>query len=238
MTTRYATSDAVRLNFGRIESLETRIRWVIAGTALADVVGEGECDAMVQTMFDPSVLAPETIRRLSRLEYDQLVRLGVFEDERIELLRGLLVTMSPQGGPHATITSWLVQHFAIALGMSFDVRGHSPYAAGDDSEPEPDISISARSTGLEHPSTSLLVIEVADSSIRKDREVKSTIYAEAGVEEYWIVDISGAELAVEVHTGPSARGYRRIEILRDGDVLRPTQLPEIALPVTELPWDR
>jgi len=194
---------------------------------------------MVQTMFDPSVLAPETIRRLSRREYDQLVALGVFEDERIELLRGLLVTMSPQGGPHATITSWLVQRLGITLGMDYDVRGHSPYAAGDDSEPEPDVSVSRRSAGvLEHPSTSLLVIEVAESSLRKDREVKATIYAEAGVGEYWIVDLSGPQLAVEVHTGPSARGYQRIEILRDGDVLRPSQLPSIALPVADIPWNR
>ena len=108
----------------------------------------------------------------------------------------------------------------------------------DDSEPEPDISVSARSTGLEHPSTSLLMIEVSDSSIRKDREVKSTIYAEAGVGEYWIVDISGSELAVEVQTGPTERGYRRVEILRDGDVLRPTQLPAVALPVGDIPWNR
>ena len=194
---------------------------------------------MVQTMFDPSVLAPETIRRLSRREYDHLVALGVFEDERIELLRGLLVTMSPQGGPHATITAWLVQRLGIALGMDYDVRGHSPYAAGDDSEPEPDVSVSLRSAGvLEHPSTSLLVIEVAESSIRKDREVKSTIYAEAGVGEYWIVDLSGSQLAVEVHTQPTSRGYRRIEILRDGDVLRPTQLPAIAVPVADIPWNR
>ncbi len=195
-------------------------------------------DAMLQTMFDPSVLAPETIRRLSRREFDQLVGLGVFDDERIELLRGLLVTMSPQGGPHATITSWLVQYFGSTLGMSFDVRGHSPYAAGDDSEPEPDVSVSTRSPGLDHPSASLLVIEVADSSIRDAREVKSAIYAEANVGEYWIVDLSGAQLTVEVHTAPTARGYRRIEILRDGDVLRPTQLPEFALAVSDIPWNR
>jgi Uma2 family endonuclease len=193
---------------------------------------------MVQTMFDPSVLAPETIRRLSRREYDQLVELGVFQDERIELLRGLLVTMSPQGGPHATITAWLAQHLGIALGMEFDVRGHSPYAASDDSEPEPDVSVSARSHALEHPAASLLVIEVADSSIRKDREVKSAIYAEAGICEYWIIDISGAQLAVEVHTGPTARGYRHIEILRHGDVLRPIQLPTVVLPIADIPWHR
>ena len=84
---------------------------------------------MLQPMFDPDLLAPDAIRKLSRREYDKLVELGVFEDERIELLRGMLVTMSPQGGPHATISSWFMQKLSVMLGMDFDVRGHCPYAA-------------------------------------------------------------------------------------------------------------
>jgi Uma2 family endonuclease len=194
---------------------------------------------MLQTMLDPDALVPDAIRRLSRREYDKLVELGVFADERIELLRGMLVTMAPQGGPHATIAGWLSQWLALQLGMAFDVRGHSPYAASDDSEPEPDISISRRVTGvLEHPSAALLLIEVAQSSIRKDRQVKAAIYAEAGVPEYWIVDISGGGLIVEVFTQPAPHGYRRVDTLRDGDILRPTRLPGVELPVLEIPWDR
>ncbi|MGE0550816.1 MAG: Uma2 family endonuclease [Kofleriaceae bacterium] len=190
-------------------------------------------------MFDPELLAPEAIRRLSRREYDKLVALGVFEDERVELLRGMLVTMSPQGGPHATISSWLVQRLSVSLGMDYDVRGHCPYAASDDSEPEPDISVSRRAQGLlEHPSSSLLVIEVAESSIKKDRRIKSSIYGEANVPEYWIVDISSDELSVDVHTAPTAHGYRHVETLRDGDILRPTRLNGIEIPVNEIPWTR
>ncbi|MGE3543008.1 MAG: Uma2 family endonuclease [Kofleriaceae bacterium] len=190
-------------------------------------------------MFDPELLTPDAIRRLSRREYDQLVALGVFEDERVELLRGMLVTMSPQGGPHATISSWLVQRLVRLLDDSHDVRGHCPYAASDDSEPEPDISVSRRVPGmLEHPTSSLLVIEVAESSIKKDRRIKSSIYGEATVPEYWIVDISGDELSVDVHTGPTSRGYRHVETLRDGDVLRPTRLGGIEIPVIEIPWTR
>ncbi len=194
---------------------------------------------MLHTMFDPDVLSPDAIRRLSRREYDKLVELGVFEDERIELLRGMLVTMSPQGGPHATITSWLVQRLSRILDESFDVRGHCPFAATEDSEPEPDLSISRRTPGsLEHPKTSLLVIEVAASSLRKDRKIKPSIYGEANVPEYWILDISGAELAVEVHTVPTPRGYRHVETLHDGDVLRPTRLPGVEIPVIDIPWTR
>lgn len=194
---------------------------------------------MLQTMLDEASLAPDEIRRLSRHDYDGLVRLGAFEDEHLELLRGQLVTMSPQGGLHATVSGWLLQRLSIALGMAYDLRGHSPYAAADDSQPEPDLSISRRVLGrLDHPSEALLVVEVSESSIRKDREVKAEIYAEANIPEYWIIDLSEADLRVLVHTQPSKHGYRRVETLRDGDVLRPTQLPQVVLPVVEIPFAR
>ncbi len=194
---------------------------------------------MLQFMFDPDLLVPDAIRKLSRREYDKLVDLGVFEDERIELLRGMLVTMSPQGGPHASISSWFVQKLSVMLGMDFDVRGHCPYAASDFSEPEPDVSVARRITNLlEHPTSPLLLIEISDSSVRKDRKLKGPIYAESGAPEYWLVDISGEQLHVEVHTEPASHGYRRIEILSDGDVLRPTRLGGIELPVIEIPWTR
>lgn len=194
---------------------------------------------MLHSMFDPDVLDPETIRKLSCREYDKLVELGLFEDERIELLRGMLVTMSPQGGPHATISSWLMSRLVLALGMDYDVRAHCPFAATNDSEPEPDVSVSLRVKHLlDHPTHPLLVIEVADSSINKDRSIKSEIYAEAGAPEYWVVDISGPELVVLVHTAPTSNGYRHVEVVRDGDMLRPIRLTGVEIPVIEIPWTR
>jgi len=90
---------------------------------------------MLDFMLDPELLEPEALRKLTRREYDKLVELGFFEDERVELLCGMLVTMSPQGGPHATISNWFAQELTLRLGRDFDVRAHSPYAASDDSEP-------------------------------------------------------------------------------------------------------
>jgi Uma2 family endonuclease len=196
-------------------------------------VEKGDRDAMLHLhMFDPNLLAPDGIRKLSRREYDKLVGLGVFEDERVELLRGMLVTMSPQGGPHSAITSWLAQRLVRLLDESFDVRTHSPYAATDDSEPEPDVSVSRRSPGsFKHPDTALLLVEVSDASVTKDRQLKAPIYGESRVPEYWIVDISGPQLAVHVHTRPTSEGYRHIETLRDGDTLRPTKLAGIEIAV-------
>ncbi|HEU0037069.1 MAG TPA: Uma2 family endonuclease [Kofleriaceae bacterium] len=190
-------------------------------------------------MFDPQLVSPEKIRPLLRREYERMVELGMFEDERVELLRGVLVTMSPQGGPHATLSSWIFMKLTMLLGIEhFDIRAHCPYAATDDSEPEPDISVSRRRPGFHHPTEPLLVIEVSDSSIRKDTKLKASIYGEAGAPEYWIIDISKDELTVAVHTRPTPNGYGHVEILRDGDVLRPTKLPGVEFAVLDIPWNR
>ncbi len=189
---------------------------------------------MVDTMLDPKLLAPERVRPLSRREYDQLVDLGAFENERIELLRGMLVTMSPQGGPHAGLTAWFARRLIRALDDTFDVRSHSPFVATDDSEPEPDVSVSASRSIKEHPSSALLLIEVSQSSLRIDRVVKMSIYAEAGVPEYWVVDVDASE--VEVFTQPGPDGYRCRERFGRGHTLQPAKLPGIALAVADIPW--
>jgi Uma2 family endonuclease len=192
---------------------------------------------MVEPMLDPELLEPERIvpraRPLSRRAYDALVAHGVFDDERIELLRGQLVTMSPQGDLHSTVTARLAQRLIRALDESYEVRSHSPYAASDDSEPEPDISVSRRSRRVRfHPSKALLLIEVSESSLRKDRLVKAEIYAENRAPEYWIVDL--ATRSVFVHTDPARGAYRSIVRLRRKDVLRPVCLPGVALAVGNL----
>ena len=187
-------------------------------------------------MFDPDLLAPDGIRKLSRHEYDRLVALGIFEDERVELLRGMLVTMSPQRGPHAALVSWFTQRLTRLLDESYDVRSHSPFAASEDSEPEPDVSIARRPPGNpEHPSSVLLLIEVSESSIIKDRKLKAPIYGEARVPEYWIVDISTPQLVVHVHTRPTDDGYRHVETLRAGDTLRPSKLPGVEIAIADIP---
>lgn len=190
---------------------------------------------MLSSMFDPSLVAPERIRPLSRKEYDRMVELGMFENERVELLRGMLVTMSPQGGPHATVCAWFTQRITLALGdMTYEVRPQLPFAADDCSEPEPDIAIARRNRSIrEHPSEVLLLIEVSDSSLPKDRKLKLAIYAEAQVPEYWIVDLT--TMSVEVHTEPTRDGYAKVHVLRDGNVLRPTQLPAVELAVADIP---
>jgi Uma2 family endonuclease len=191
--------------------------------------------ATVDPMLDPELLQPETVRPLARREYDQLVELGVFEDERVELLRGVLVTMSPQGAAHSGLTAWFMQRLTRATDESYDVRAHSPFAADDYSEPEPDVSVSLRDDGpYHHPTKLLLLIEVADSSLRKDRRVKLPIYAEAGVPEYWIVDVNAQ--AIEVHTHPVDGVYTSVVRFEREGVLRPVAVPGVEIEVSSIRW--
>jgi len=190
-------------------------------------------DAMLVPMLDPGLLAPEKVRPLRRTEYECLVELGLFDEERVELLRGQLVTMSPQGAAHATVTARLGRRFSRALDETYDVRQHSPFAATDDSEPEPDISISrARKRGFYHPSKALLLIEVAESSVRKDREIKAAIYAENGAPEYWVGDLKSK--TVWVFTDPRGGEYQRVQQLGRKDALRPSKLPDIQIRIGDL----
>lgn len=187
----------------------------------------------VVSMFDPSELGSERIRRVSRAEYERRLEQGWFVNDRIELLRGVLVEMSPQHEPHARIAAWFAQHLSKVLAFErWDVRAHSPFAATADSMPEPDVSVAPRGRG-HHQRGALLLIEVSDSSLRKDRVIKHEIYAEAGVPEYWIVDVK--RKAVEVLTQPTATGYRHVERLTTG-VLRPIKLRNVSFRIIDIPW--
>lgn len=191
-------------------------------------------DSMLAASFDPALIEPQQIRLLSRREYDRLVELGWFEGEPIELLRGMLVTMSPQKWPHAAAVEFFNEQLVLQLAGRYGVRPQLPFAADDWSEPEPDLAVVRKNPTLrDHPSEVLLLVEIAHTSLRVDRGLKRTIYAEAGVPEYWIVDLNG--MTVEVHTGPERGSYTSVQTLRDGDVLRPTLLPEVQIRIAEIP---
>jgi Uma2 family endonuclease len=159
--------------------------------------------------LDAASLLPERVRPLHRREYERMVELGLFDDERIELLRGALVEMSPQGAPHSDVTERLAATLYEALRGRARVRSHSPLALSDDSEPEPDIAVVPPGDySRELPRAALLVVEVADSSLRKDRRIKAELYAEAGVPEYWLVNL--VDGVIELHSDPREGRYQNV----------------------------
>jgi Uma2 family endonuclease len=172
------------------------------------------------------------LQPLSRQEFDTLTRRGVLDDARVELLYGRLVSMSPQGGPHSYGVTELARLLIPAVGSRGRVRIQMPLAVSDTSEPEPDVAIVAPGAYLdEHPSTAWLVIEVADSSLERDRG-KARLYAAAGVGEYWIVNLNDG--LFEVHAEPSSQGYARIAQVARGATLRIPRLADVELAVSDV----
>jgi Uma2 family endonuclease len=190
-----------------------------------------------------SVIEPYAkTRRWRRAEYERLVELGIFVGERLELLDGLLVVQEPQGSPHAAIVAHIGQILASVFGGGWHPRLHAPLALNDDSEPEPDVAIVA-GKALDyldgHPSSAALVVEVADSSLRLDRRVKSGLYARAGLTEFWIVNLVAGALEVHREPQPSADAaygwvYRSVDVLRPPATVTPLAAPDARIPVADL----
>jgi Uma2 family endonuclease len=183
--------------------------------------------------IDADLLSLETLRPLKRSEYDRLVELGVFADEKVELLYGMLVRMSPQGTRHAFVIRTLLNRLVTLLAGRALVQAQSPIAASDESEPEPDVAVVEPGPYLtDHPSTAHLVVEVADSSLAKDVRLKARLYAQTGIPEYWVVDLEND--AVVVHRDPMGDGYRDVRTVRRGDSLRLLAFPDVSIAVTDV----
>jgi Uma2 family endonuclease len=157
----------------------------------------------------------------------------MFAGERLELLRGVLVAMTPQNAAHAAVVQRLTELLVGALGVRVSVRIQLPLALTEDSEPEPDVAIVPRGDYDDvHPETALLVVEVADASLAKDGSLKAELYAAAGIAEYWVVDIPHRR--VRVHLAPSGGRYREVTTLQRGDTVGPRAFPDVALGVSDI----
>jgi Uma2 family endonuclease len=142
---------------------------------------------------------------LTRAEYEELVRRGALEDAHVELLYGRVVSMSPIGGPHRYSVRHLARILLTALGDRANIEVQASFAAPDESEPEPDILVAPPGDYLDAPpSVAWLIVEVADSSLARDR-AKAALYAAAAVTEYWIVNLHDG--VIEVHRQPGPTGY-------------------------------
>lgn len=182
-------------------------------------------------MLDLELIAPEVPRRLTRAEYDRIVAIGVLGEDRVELLRGVIVAMSPNDPPHASAVELLTDILVPALAGRARVRIQLPLLAADDSEPEPDVAVvPIGDYSRQHPDKALLVVEVAASSLRKDRMVKGPLYAASGFAEYWVVDVGGG--VVEVHRGPSGQAWQSITRHGQGEVLHLEAFPDVTVAVS------
>lgn len=173
------------------------------------------------------------LRKLRRAEYDQLVALGVFEGEKVELIRGAIVEMSPTRPSHAFVIQKLTRRLLAAVGDRADIRGQSSFVAADDSQPEPDLAVVAvDNDGHAHPSRAHLIIEVAESSLRTDREIKGPLYAESHVDEYWIVAIERRQ--VEVYRDPVLGRWNTAFTVGESGSVSPLAFPDLVIAVADI----
>ena len=162
-----------------------------------------------------------------------MIAAGFFRDERIELLRGVIVEMSPQNAPHAGIIQALSHLLLPPLLGRANVRVQLPFVAGPDSLPEPDLAIVKPGRYMNaHPADAFLIIEVADASLKIDRQDKAEIYASAQVPEYWVVNVG--EHAIERYSEPSNGSYTRLTPFRQGETVQLLAFLDVAVRVDEV----
>src|SRR6266540_4427352 len=177
---------------------------------------------------------PEVRQRVSPLSVEEYHRLDEFNENgrRTELIRGIVIEKMSKSPLHRTVASLLYRLLLGQLPQGYSVWKEEPLTFVD-SEPEPDISVtrgSERDFSAAHPTTAELVVEVAVSSATLDRE-NASLYAEAGVKEYWI--ILGPERRVEVYRQPANGRYQDLQMFRSGDVIESSGVPGLRLQLSE-----
>lgn len=182
---------------------------------------------------DLGQFAPDSVRPISRAEYEKMVELDMFADERVELLYGIIVTMTPTKPPHDGALQRLNRLLVLALDPHAAVRIQSSFAASDGSEPEPDVAIVPPGDYDDaHPSEAWLIVEVAETSLAKDRTVKARLYAGSGVQEYWIVNL--VDGLIEVHTDIVNGAYARVAPYRKGEAITVQKFPDVKIAVADV----
>ena len=186
--------------------------------------------------------APYTLRRWTRAEYERATSLGVFDNEPLELIGGELIVAEPKGTYHSTALGKTADVLRASLPDGWIVRWQDPIALDDDSEPEPDVAIvpGTRDDYRDaHPSRPSLVVEIAESSLLFDRSHKGSVYARAGIADYWIVNLVDRVLEVsrEPVPDPGARyewRYAAIRTLGASERVTPLALPGLEIVVADL----
>ena len=177
-------------------------------------------------------------RKFTVEEYYRMAEVGILHpDERVELICGEIVLMAPIGNPHATGVRRIERVFSRALGDAVTISGQNPVLVGDHSTPQPDIAVLLfREDDYlgKSPSSEdvLFLIEVSDSSLTYDRDVKVNLYAQASIPETWIMNL--VDDCIEAFTGPGPEGYAHHAIYRRGDRIAPSTLQDVEFAVDDL----
>jgi Uma2 family endonuclease len=178
------------------------------------------------------------LRRFSKPEYYRLSELGFFRGQRVELIEGHIMVLSPQNAPHSGTVAVVLRVLRGVFGPDAHVRPQMPLDLGQTTGPEPDLAVVA---GREehyltaHPTAALLIVEVSDTTLAYDRHRKGSLYARAGVPDYWVVNLRARQ--VEVYRAPIPDALHRYSSRTDllpPATVSPLALPQVAIPVADL----
>ncbi len=189
-----------------------------------------------------AIVDPQARRhRLTVQQYHHMGEAGILrQDARVELIQGELIDITPVASEHAGVVKQLNELLSIVLHGKAIVAVQDPIVLGESSEPQPDLCVLQRREDFyrgAHPTAQdvLLVIEVSDTTIRYDREVKVPLYARHGIPEVWLLDLQEARL--EVYHGPEGGEYRHVDYYRTGSV-SPIALAHVSLDLTAIGFVR
>jgi Uma2 family endonuclease len=184
-----------------------------------------------------------TAKRFTITEYDRLAELGFLnEDDRVELINGEIISMVSKGKPHSVCETRLERELFKLVGERATLRGQQPIIIPDYSEPEPDrVIVKNRADDYlsTHPTPAdiLLLIEIADSSLKYDQEIKLSLYAEAGISDYWIFNLVANYL--ESYSEPyqdlqGKFGYRKKIIFLPNESVNLPCFPDLVLDLSRV----
>ena len=189
-------------------------------------------------MTTQTTTAVPTRRRFTVQEYYQMAEAGILgPDDRTELIDGEVILMPPIGDPHAGNVDRTNYTFGRAFADVAIIRIQSHVRLGEHDQPEPDLALlrpraDFYTTSSPTPADVFLLIEVAVTTLRYDRNRKAPLYARAGIPEYWLVDVNAATLTI--FRDPSPDGYRSEQTLRRGDRIAPLAFPDRVIAVTDI----
>jgi Uma2 family endonuclease len=201
---------------------------------------DGPVEVAVPAQFEPMLLPPTADGRVlfSRTAYHRMAEAGILDPEkRFELIDGEIYMMSPIGAPQGGYISRLMKFFILRLPSHLDCRIQLSMAIGDRSEPEPDLAIVRLReddyiSAIPVSSDVRLLVEVAHSSIPFDLGKKLRLYAEAGIPEYWVLDVEHQLLLI--HREPAGQQYNDTQQLSSGATVAPLAAPECQLDIAWL----
>ena len=182
-------------------------------------------------------------RRWTRGEYEQAAKLGWFDGQRVELIQGKVYVKMPQNPAHTLALRASARTTTRVFGPEFDVRQQLPVLLSTDGEPEPDILVVPGSWEdyTQHPTQAdvVLLIEVSDTTLRYDQKQKAALYAEAGLADYWLLNVNNRTLQARrdpapLPDQPSKFAYRTLTVYTEADSVAPLALPQTSLSVADL----